>query len=71
MARLVDTLAAAEAARVAPATIRSWAHRGQLEKVGSDYRGRTLYSLDDVYRLAKARRQRPQVADGTVTMQHS
>ncbi len=37
---------------VAPATIRSWANRGLLTRRGHDQRGRTLYSLDDIYALA-------------------
>ncbi|GAA1333145.1 hypothetical protein GCM10009592_26650 [Brachybacterium rhamnosum] len=55
MARLVDTLAAAHAARVKPALIRTWATRGHLEPHGRDARGRTLYRLDDVYRAAARR----------------
>lgn len=50
---LVDTLAAAAAARVAPATIRKWATRGKLERQGTDEKGRTLYDLAAVYRLAR------------------
>lgn len=63
MPRYVDTLAAAEAARVKPALIRTWAARGLLERQGRDHRNRTLYALDDVYRLASARRDRPQSTD--------
>lgn len=59
MTRLVDTLAAAAAARVKPALIRTWATRGHLEAQGSDHRGRTLYRLDDVYRAAARTRPRP------------
>lgn len=51
--RLVDTLMAACAARVRPATIRSWAHRGKLTPHGTDAKGRTLYDLDDVYRATR------------------
>lgn len=67
MARLVDTLAAAEAARVKPALIRTWAARGRLTPQGKDHKGRTMYALDDVYRAA-SRRRRPQCADGTSTV---
>lgn len=68
MPRYVDTLAAAEAARVKPALIRTWAARGLLERQGRDHRNRTLYALDDVYRLASARRDRPQSTDEPSTM---
>lgn len=68
MARYVDTLAAAEAARVKPALIRTWATRGLLERHGRDHRNRTLYALDDVYRLAAARRDRPQTVHEPPTM---
>lgn len=70
MPRTVDTLAAAEAARVKPATIRKWAERGTLERQGTDHRGRTLYLLDDVYRAASARRKRLRFADEPETMSH-
>ncbi|HEX7352500.1 hypothetical protein [Brachybacterium sp.] len=59
MPRLVDTLAAAHAARVKPALIRTWAARGKLARQGEDQQGRTLYALDDVYRLAARRPQTP------------
>ena len=59
MPRYVDTLAAAQAARVKPALIRTWATRGLLERRGRDHRNRTLYALDDVYRLAAGRPQTP------------
>lgn len=68
MTRYVDTLAAAEAARVKPALIRTWATRGLLERQGRDHRNRTLYALDDVYRLAAARRDRPQGTRGPSTV---
>ena len=50
---LVDTQAAASAARVKPATIRSWASRGKLEARGTDSKGRRLYSLADIYLLLR------------------
>lgn len=68
MARLVDTLAAAHAARVKPALIRTWAARGKLERKGTDQAGRTLYALDDVYRLASTRPHRPQNVHGSSTV---
>lgn len=52
---LVDSAAAAVAARVKPATIRSWANRGQLKRQGTDAKGRTLYALADVYALAASK----------------
>lgn len=68
MPRYVDTLAAAEAARVKPALIRTWATRGLLERRGRDHRNRALYALDDVYRIAAARRDRPQSVHNTATL---
>lgn len=50
---LVDTVAAAHAARVKPATIRSWARRGKLAQHGTDWRGRGLYDLAEVYTAAR------------------
>lgn len=50
---LVDSQAAAVAAGVSPATVRSWARRGRIERHGLDDKGRTLYSLAAIYR-AKA-----------------
>ncbi|ALY08908.1 MerR-like helix-turn-helix DNA binding domain protein [Arthrobacter phage Galaxy] len=49
---LVDTVAAATAAGVPSSTLRGWAHRGLLERKGTDGRGRAVYSLADVYRVA-------------------
>lgn len=49
---IVDTRAAALFAGVAPATIRSWIHRGKLPHQGRDRRGRTLVDLRDVDRIA-------------------
>lgn len=65
MARLVDTLAAAHAARVKPALIRTWATRGKLPRRGVDHAGRTVYDLDDVYRLAARRPQTPRTTPHT------
>ncbi|UVK62602.1 MerR-like helix-turn-helix DNA binding domain protein [Arthrobacter phage TaylorSipht] len=50
---LVDSVAAATAAGVKPSTFRGWAHRGLLERKGTDARGRALYELGDVYRAAE------------------
>lgn len=54
---LVDSAAAAVAAKVKPATIRSWANRGQLVRQGTDHKGRTLYALAEVYALAASKTQ--------------
>ena len=60
---LVDTQAAAVAVQVAPATVRSWAHRGYLERKGTGPgSGRVgLYDLGQVYSVAAAiaRGERP------------
>lgn len=50
---IVDTSAAALAVERTPATVREWAARGLLEQVGTDERGRRLYKLADVYRVAQ------------------
>lgn len=50
---LVDTQAAAHAARVKPATIRSWARRGKLAQHGVDQKGRGMYDLAEVYAAAR------------------
>lgn len=52
---LVDTVAAGAAVHVSPVTIRSWAHRGALERKGTDTRGRALYDLAAVYAVAAER----------------
>lgn len=52
---LVDTQAAAVAARVTPSTIRSWVHRGKLQLVGYDASGRALVDLASVYEMTKQR----------------
>jgi len=49
---LADTEAIASFLHVRPATVRSWAHRGQLERRGRDRRGRTLYSVKQAQGLA-------------------
>ncbi|AYN56883.1 MerR-like helix-turn-helix DNA binding domain protein [Arthrobacter phage Andrew] len=49
---LVDTLTAAAAGMVSPATVRSWQHRGWLVRMGTGPRNRALYDLEAVYRLA-------------------
>lgn len=65
---LVDTQAAAHAARVKPATIRSWARRGKLAQHGTDWRGRSLYDLAEVYTAARDTRPgRPATTKGTAS----
>lgn len=49
---LVDTSAAAVAAGVSPATVRSWARRGKIQRHGTDDKGRTLYGLREIYAAA-------------------
>ncbi len=50
---LADSQAIAIMPNVQPATIRSWAHRGRLQRHGKDQQGRTLYDI------AEARTLRP------------
>lgn len=50
-ADLVTTAQAAEIAGTTPANIRTWAHRGKLDKIYFDGRA-TWYRADDVRRLA-------------------
>lgn len=45
---LIDTVAAALAVGVAPSTIRTWANRGLIQRMGADRKGRSLYSLSAV-----------------------
>ena len=52
---LVDSVAAAVAAKVKPATVRSWAWRGYLKAQGRDAKGRSLYALADVYAVAASK----------------
>ena len=49
----VDAIAAQVATGIKAATIRVWAHRGHLDRVGRDPRGRTLYDLDQVIEHAE------------------
>lgn len=56
MDAMLSTAQAAQFARVDPALIRQWAHRGHLEAVGHNHRGWPLYRLGDV--LATERRMR-------------
>jgi DNA-directed RNA polymerase specialized sigma24 family protein len=49
---LADALALAALLHVSPATVRSWAHRGRLDRRGRDPRGRTLYSIAEASALA-------------------
>lgn len=55
---LVSTTDAAREIGVATETIRSWAHRGHLEKAGLDEKGRPMYRLIDVVRAARDTRWR-------------
>lgn len=52
---IVDAYAAAEHVGRKPVTIREWASRGLLERVGTK-RGRTLYRLADVVAVAEQRK---------------
>jgi hypothetical protein len=38
-----------------PALIRKWAHRGLLQRHGTDHKGRALYDLDEAEQLLKAK----------------
>jgi hypothetical protein len=51
---LVDTQAAAVAVGVAPVTVRSWAHRGWLERKGTGSGNRAVWDLGKVYDVAAA-----------------
>lgn len=48
---LADTVAIASFVRVKPATVRSWARRGKLDRRGHDAKGRTLYSVEQAQAL--------------------
>jgi hypothetical protein len=50
---LVDSVAAAVAVDRPKSTIRGWAHAGHLTKRGEDARGRALYDLAEVYKIAQ------------------
>lgn len=50
---LADGPALAKFFGVSPATVRSWVHRGQLERRGTDKRGRNLYSVAAAQVLAE------------------
>ncbi|GAA4680239.1 hypothetical protein [Nocardioides nanhaiensis] len=50
---LVDTNAAAAAVGRRPVTIRQWANRGHIRRVGHDHLGRVTYDLDEVMRTAQ------------------
>jgi hypothetical protein len=49
---LVDTVSAAVAVSRPHSTIRGWAHRGLIERQGTDGGGRALYDLAAVYAVA-------------------
>lgn len=63
----VDAYAAALSIGVRPTRIRQWASRGKLTAIGRDWRGRTLYSLDEIHRVAEAmtRHDRQACDDGS------
>lgn len=48
----VDAIAAQVATGIRAATIRVWAHRGHVTRIGRDRRGRVLYDLDEILRHA-------------------
>jgi DNA-binding transcriptional MerR regulator len=50
---LVDTCAAAAAVGRPESTIRRWAHEERYKPHGRDKRGRKLYALADVQRVAQ------------------
>lgn len=54
----LSTPQAATVARVDPALIRQWAHRGQLTPVARTRGGRPLYRLGDVLDTEKRMRAR-------------
>jgi hypothetical protein len=49
----VDSVSAAVAVDRPKSTIRGWAHRGLINRVGQDAKGRALYDLAEVYRVAQ------------------
>jgi hypothetical protein len=53
---LADVNAAALAATVKPAIVRSWAHRGYIRRHGYDTRGRALVDVREVQAYADTRR---------------
>jgi DNA-binding transcriptional MerR regulator len=57
---LADTRAIAYMARVKPATVRSWAHRGLLRRHGTDPHGRALYDAEEAEAIIDNRRHRLQ-----------
>jgi hypothetical protein len=52
MGWLADTQAIALLTGRAPATVRSWAHRGLLARRGTGERGRALYDVAEAEQLA-------------------
>lgn len=50
----MDTIAAALAVNRPPDTLHAWRQAGYLAPVGKDPRGRTLWRLADVLRVADA-----------------
>lgn len=51
---LADGPALAKFFSVSPATVRSWVHRGRLQRKGCDKRGRNLYSIAEAQVLAES-----------------
>lgn len=55
---LVSTTEAAKTCGLTVAAVSNWARRGHLKPSGLDERGRPLYRLIDVLRVARDTRQR-------------
>lgn len=53
---LADTQAIAVMTSRTPATIRSWAHRGLIQRRGTGRRGIALYSVEDAEALIDKQR---------------
>jgi hypothetical protein len=56
---LADGPALARFFSVSPATVRSWVHRGRLQRRGCDERGRNLYSIAEAQALAESAGWKP------------
>ena len=53
---VTDIYAASAAAKVKPALLRSWLHRGKIARHGHDQVGRALVDVEEVQAYAEARR---------------
>jgi hypothetical protein len=62
MRRLVDGPALAEFLQVPRSTVRAWAFRGKIHRVGFDDDGRALYDVDEALRHAEKSGLRPACA---------